>query len=1335
LFFSPSYNLSIIELSRCGGEFECIGETFSVGSKTYAFARAKSISVGMGEHTTFYYTQKQLENLIKDLERDVVFEVDPTKKSQMETQIRIWKSAIAQNEYEKLMAKKVIEGGVTAEEAEEGWQFENITFAYGSSVEKSYQNTVVNDIEYSQQFSHYTGFRTELETFFGSVYVKLNFDIGYATYAELEDKVEVGETQKTKIHFQDNDPGDSYSVNMVLSGAQDTNDLYQELDDLYERSNNPGASLPAGLGISEVDGDFKYNNVQYINPIFITRGGRTSCPHEPEERAKYLEYLAPDFIANLMEAGYITDSLLYPGEKYRYQLSGYDPEKPDDEFILNYGTFQRDQPGIRIEPRVQRDIPLIAGNRATFDIILENLNLEDTIRSYTLMVDQRTTGAGPTMRLDGERFIKGTPIPLYKGEQLRKKITLRPIEGVYDYEDIVIYLVAGCQFDFGQDLDFQEDIFARDTISAFFKPSCPVASVIKPTKDWIINDQTGPELDLEIHEQLYFFDNHEKIKLQFKATHQSDDDWVDAAVWSRDSAEVEERVAIGEDYLYFPVDNHYITKKWDAESFNLKDGNYHVRWEYQCKNGLYSFSAPINGVIDRTAPHPFGRPSPADGVLSPGDEIVLTLNEPIVAALVNKDDSPENPGIVLKPYETKVYFNYAVSGDKVIITLDEDNPASVENCILDISVENLVDRNGNIMKSPATWSVFVDRNQVTWNDRSIALEKKVNEPLKFRSTMTNSGGETRDFVIDNLPPWLTAAPMSGSIDPDSEQEVVFTVNAGLNIGEYQQPIHLRTSFGFNEGLLLNLKVLAELPESWTFQPEDFQYTMSFIGQIKIKDHFSVDDEDQIAVFVNDSLRGLAPIQYQEVYDNYQAFLSVHSNDPGGNEILEFRIWDASEGRVLTGIVVPEIEQDPILFAQNEIYGRPSRPVTFLSADKVLTTMNLPKGWKWVSFNLETNAMARTRNLFEGQQLRDGDRLLSIDAVDIYDAQNDLWIGNLAGDNLPPSTGGIDVKQGYRVYLDEPLKIQLTGRPVNTLEETIHLYSTNSLIKPTMWNWISFLGQDNREINEALASVQAEDGDIIKSQYAFAIYDPALKWVGNLTYLAPGEGYLIQVGSDQQLTFPENGLINATQRTSRSKMMYEEANLDPHSYRETMNMVVQVLGLDLNVDNAQLQVHSEGGLRGVAQLKQAGEKALYYLTVYGNEEEALDFSLAVGGKSLALDHPMTFTAGTMEGTYRAPVIMNFAEEALANVDVNVYPNPFADRMNIAFKLDEAGFGQIRIFSMDGKLLIDREFIGNKGEEVTFEWDGATDLGAAVKEGTYLLHIRTGEESKDLLLIKE
>ncbi|MEM6831536.1 MAG: hypothetical protein AAF551_13580, partial [Bacteroidota bacterium] len=477
LFFSPSYNLSIIELSRCGGEFECIGETFSVGSKTYAFARAKSISVGMGEHTTFYYTQKQLENLIKDLERDVVFEVDPTKKSQMETQIRIWKSAIAQNEYEKLMAKKVIEGGVTAEEAEEGWQFENITFAYGSSVEKSYQNTVVNDIEYSQQFSHYTGFRTELETFFGSVYVKLNFDIGYATYAELEDKVEVGETQKTKIHFQDNDPGDSYSVNMVLSGAQDTNDLYQELDDLYERSNNPGASLPAGLGISEVDGDFKYNNVQYINPIFITRGGRTSCPHEPEERAKYLEYLAPDFIANLMEAGYITDSLLYPGEKYRYQLSGYDPEKPDDEFILNYGTFQRDQPGIRIEPRVQRDIPLIAGNRATFDIILENLNLEDTIRSYTLMVDQRTTGAGPTMRLDGERFIKGTPIPLYKGEQLRKKITLRPIEGVYDYEDIVIYLVAGCQFDFGQDLDFQEDIFARDTISAFFKPSCPVASV------------------------------------------------------------------------------------------------------------------------------------------------------------------------------------------------------------------------------------------------------------------------------------------------------------------------------------------------------------------------------------------------------------------------------------------------------------------------------------------------------------------------------------------------------------------------------------------------------------------------------------------------------------------------------------------------------------------------------------------------------------------------------------------------------------------------------------------------------------------------------------------
>ncbi len=628
IYYSPSYNLDIVPIDSCGGANECYDGSFDVEGKAYSFSRSRSISLGLEESTTFYYTQRQIEQLVVGLENDLLSITDPTEQNTLENQIRIWKSALAQNEYEKLMAKQAVQS------KDENYTIENISFGYGTDINKSYSLGYSNDFNYSQQFSYYTGFDMHLETFvlFG-LYTEIDLSIGQAVYADNLVGASQTNDQVTSIHFQDNDPGDLYSVDMVLSARQESVEGgVSEMERIYDDFNRVTA-LPTSVDIGHADADHKYTpgNTDFINPIFITKGGRTACPYEPEEKARYLEYLDGTLLQSLVDERIITGFSPHATEENRFVIE----ENPSQDYILNYGTFQRDQPGLRIEPRVLRGVPW--DERAQFDIILENKNAEDTIRSYTLVVDQRTTGAGPTMRLDGERFIKGTPIPLYGGEQLNKTITVRPIRDVYEYEDIVVYLVAGCQFDFGQDLDFQEDIFARDTISVYFDPVCPRATSIAPTDGWIVNNQTGPTLQAEIQEQEYYFENHDKIKLQFKATYQSDEDWVDIAVWSRDEEEVATQVALGENYFEFPTDNNYIVYDWNTDEYNLPDGNYHIRWEYHCINGLESFSNPINGIIDRTSPHAFGRPSPADGVLSPGDEIVLTLNEPIEAGLVDRD--------------------------------------------------------------------------------------------------------------------------------------------------------------------------------------------------------------------------------------------------------------------------------------------------------------------------------------------------------------------------------------------------------------------------------------------------------------------------------------------------------------------------------------------------------------------------------------------------------------------------------------------------------------------------------------------------------------------------
>lgn len=1770
VFVSPLYVTRLVSLATCDStNIECFTDiSFTIEGDPYTIGRQRALGASLKEKETyFYYTQRQIEQLIEDLDRDAGL-VDTTSvegkvtASRLRNQSRIWKSAIGQNEYEKLIAKYNLDN-----EADPGLNAENISFGYGSNIDRKYTVGVNNSLSSKKAFSTYVGFEINLEFSFYGVYTHFNLKGGGSVFASEVEMAEEANQQEIHFSLKDDDPGDQYSVDVILNNYPTTLSEGNELANVYDTFKD--GRLPNGFGqIDDVDTDSYYTPVDktdYINPIFITRGGRTSCPHEPEEKAKYLSYMKYEWLQDLESKGIIDGFSLRADEPLAFDIH----ENSTQDYVLNYGTFQRDQPGFRIEPRVQTGIPWDGLKRATFDVFFENLNVEDTVRTYTLLVDQRTTGAGPTIRLDGERFIKGTDIALYGGEQLKKSITIRPVVDVYDYEDIVVYLVAGCQFDFGQDLDFQEDIFARDTLSVYFDPVCPLATSISPTENWIINNQTGPELPIEIQEVEYYFENHDKIKLQFKAAYQSDEDWVDVAVWSRDQDEIDAQVAIGEDYRLMPTEQNYIVYDWNTDDYNLPDGRYQIRWYYHCINGLESYSPLIGGEIDRTSPHAFGRPSPADGVLSPNDEIILTLNEPIESGLVDRDfisvrgkingtelihpvsvrfsdsqsdqilipniqlkqmpvtiemwikrdeafasrpqeifyhgepggtelklellaggklklslnnqelvsENPvpldnwshvafsinpnenkaalyhnatligfdeafvamhyatgslvvggsgatsltanvhelrlwnkyktatdmaqnfykdligreagllgywplnegrgelaqdkvqgrqaqvnadwwalpaslsfdfdgsnnlelpstaflededftiefwfkalvtstddsltlmssgqsegldweitinihgqltllhnersfilsdqallderwhhfalvvnrvgqtrgyidgevtstfaaelfegfggpkvvlgsrlsytglgnevlskhfvgqmdefriwrmakrteqiermanhklegnefglvrympfedyndflrvsegslacldeyesgemadsnhelfsvENPGITLKPYETPVYFNYSVSGDKIIITLDEENPATIENCILDISVRNLIDQNGNIMNSPVTWSVFVDRNQITWEERTINLQKEVNVPLEFRSKIVNGGGEMQNFTIDNLPTWLTAEPSSGSISPDSEQEIVFTVNSGLNIGQYEQPLHLRTDFGFNESLLLSLKVSQKLPADWTFVPEDFQYTMSFIGQVEIKGNYSVDDEDRVAVFVNDKMRGMAALQYQEVYDSYQVFLSAYSNSPSAGEVLEFRVWDASEGKVLTNIEIPEIDESPITFIQNEIYGTPSSPVTFLSENKVLFAMDIPKGWKWISFNLDSDDLDRTRNLFEGEALTDGDRFLSLEAVDIYDGENDLWIGNLAADNLPPSEGGLELSQAYRIYSSNPIQLQVSGKPVETTSHSIQLYSPASSIKPRMWNWIGFLGQENMEINEALASLHPSDGDIIKSQYAFAIYDPVLKWIGNLNFLSPGQGYMIQVAEDQLLTFPQTGLINGRTMASSVLDQYNQVNFDPHIYRENMNMVVQVVGLDVNKGAPVLEAYHNDELRGVSEVSTVDDEQLYYLTVYGDGEEELNYRIRFEGLAYPLHETHDFALASVLGSKQEPLIMSYIDNENINLGLQAFPNPFNNNVKFVFELDEQGFTELRVFSLDGKILLDREFIGNSHEVVEFDWDGTDDLGSELTPGTYLVKFHSADLDKGQLLIKQ
>src|SRR3546814_6364010 len=97
--------------------------------------------------------------------------------------------------------------------------------------------------------------------------------------------------------------------------------------------------------------------------------------------------------------------------------------------------------------------------------------------------------------------------------------------------------------------------------------------------------------------------------------------------------------------------------------------------------------------------------------------------------------------------------------------------------------------------------------------------------MEFESYVVNSGGNIQNFRLNNLPPWLDASPMSGTVDPLGRQKITFTVHQGLNIGSYDEVIYMLNDNDESEALPLTLTVKGEEPD-WQVNPADFNYSMT-----------------------------------------------------------------------------------------------------------------------------------------------------------------------------------------------------------------------------------------------------------------------------------------------------------------------------------------------------------------------------------------------------------------------------------------------------------------------------------------------------------------------------
>lgn len=581
-------------------------------------------------------------------------------------------------------------------------------------------------------------------------------------------------------------------------------------------------------------------------------------------------------------------------------------------------------------------------------------------------------------------------------------------------------------------------------------------------------------------------------------------------------------------------------------------------------------------------------------------------------------------------------FDFSLNGDELIIVPDIDANL-IENVTLDITVEGVKDLAGNLMAGES-WIAYVNKNQVFWETEYYKVEKDIDGSVSFTAKVKNTGGRQEQYNITNIPDWMRVSPISGTIEPNSDLEVTFTIDPGVNIGEYEQDIFVSTErFMFNERFLVDLKVSVAPPE-WTVDETAFSFNMNMIGELKINDLISTDDEDIVSVWVNDELRGHANVAFDENSRKHLVFLSIFSNNTSGNEPLEFRAWDASRGSVLV-----DLDPSNLSFSNNALLGTPSAPIPILATVFAEREYVLNEGWNWVSFPLNSQVLNNVNLTLQDLDASTGDQVKSQVQFNTYNGSS--WIGNIPGFNT---------NEGYKIKVANGDTFSYSGEFNDPSNEPINIEAG--------WNWIGVKSEFLIDVPFAFSNLSLQTGDLIKGQTSFAIYDTQFGLSGNLSFLEPGDGYMLFFHTDGQLIYPgaggaslREGEVKERFAKSAEKNPNRKSSLfHPGKYSSTMSLTAAIeacqalddTGAPLDLTDWSLAAFAGGEIRGIStsNWNPALDKYLFYVSIEGDNAIDLNFRLINEntGEVINLNQGFEYVTNSIQGSIRSPFLFTCGE---------------------------------------------------------------------------------------------
>ncbi len=368
---------------------------------------------------------------------------------------------------------------------------------------------------------------------------------------------------------------------------------------------------------------------------------------------------------------------------------------------------------------------------------------------------------------------------------------------------------------------------------------------------------------------------------------------------------------------------------------------------------------------------------------------------------------------------------------------------------------------------------------------------------------------------------------------------------------------------------------------------------------------------------------------------------------------------------------------------------------------------LVEGWNWWSTYIE-QADYDGLEILENSLGANGIMIKSQDGSVSYDEESGEWSGSLTS---------INNEAMYKIKMSAPARVTMYGVNAEPANHPVTLYNG--------WTYFGYLSWFNVNLNDALEDLEATDGDMIKSQDGFAIYDAESgEWFGSLSYFEPTKGYMYKSLNEDEVTF--------TYTNIRSEQLGENLTsgnnhwaADMHRYANNMNImaVVELDGEEVAGDY-ELAAFANGECRGSVRLiySQAMNRYVAFLTVAGDEAAELTFALydaETEEEILESNTTAMFNANTMLGEKDNPLAVSFRGTTVIgehNAPMTVYPNPVKKGGNVNITLANATEMQV-------------EVLNTLGETISVGKFGQSQAVIAMPDmpGVYMIRIVTGDDS--------